>query len=296
MTDNSNITECGKKVLNLQSSQIADFHRCPRMFYYRYVLWRDRKGGGALLKGSAFHYIAEHYYKDNISLENMYMYILEKYPECEEFIPEALVMFQNYLVKYEDDEYDWFMIDGEPAIELECKIELTDTINYFLKFDGIKERNGKLIAWDYKTSSGYLNDYYFNKYELAYQTFAYSWAARELFPDDMTGFMIDAVSSPKSKNTQFARRFFPLLVMVDEFIAELTRTAEWIQDHIDDEDNFDHNYTSCAMQFGSKCMYSDVCMAPKERRREILMSGLYSDNKPIYDFQEGKGDDRKPIL
>lgn len=279
-----------KPVLNLQSSQIATFMRCPRLWYYSFVLWRQPASSNALLKGSAFHYCAEHYYKDGIDIhsDDMFQYLMEKYPECEEFIPEAILMFQNYLKHYENDEYDWYIIDGKPAIELECKIELTDSINFFLKFDGIKERAGKLYAWDYKTTSGYLNDYYFNKYELAYQTFAYSWAARELFDDAMAGFVIDAIASPKSKKTKFARRFFPFLTMVDEFIDELTRTAEFIQNHMHDEEYFMHNYTSCAFQFGSKCKFSDVCMAPKERRHDILMSNLFEDAKPIYDFEGTK--------
>jgi hypothetical protein len=259
------------------------------MWYYSFVRWRQyASSSAALLKGSAFHYCAEHFYKDNIPLEKMYEYLMEHYPECEEYIPEAILMFSNYLSHYADDEYEWYEIDGKPAIELECKIELTPTINYFLKFDGIKQRGSKLVAWDYKTTSGYLNDTFFNKYELAYQTFAYSWAARELFQDSMSGFMIDAISSPKSKNTKFARRFFPFLTMVDEFIDELTRTAEWIQDHMEDEDYFMHNYVSCAAQYGRKCQFSDVCMAPKSRRESILMSSLYTDSKPIYDFEGSK--------
>lgn len=262
--------------------------RCPRMWYYKYVYWRKAAGSSpALLKGSAFHYCAEHYYKDEVPIDDMYIHLLELYPECSEFIPEAILMFTNYLSHYDDDGYDWHEIEGKPAIELECKIQLTDSINFFLKFDGIKQRGNKLIAWDYKTTSSYLTDSFFNKFELAYQTFAYSWAARELFHESMGGFMVDAISSPKSKNTKFARRFFPFLPMVDEFIDELTRTAEWIQDHIHDEEYFSHNYVNCAVQFGRKCQFADVCMTPKGRRQSVLMSALYEDATPIYDFEEG---------
>lgn len=274
--------------LNLQSSQIADYYRCPRMWYYKYKLNKVTAGNShAIDRGSAFHYMMEHHYKDGEDVDGMISFIKHGYPELsEEAILEGYMMFTSYLNHYQDkDEYEFHVIDDKPAIELEFKIELSPTINFFGKFDAIMVRNSKLYAWDYKTTGSYLSGNFFDKYELAYQTFVYSWAAKEIFGDKMSGFVIDAISCPKSKNINFARRFFPFLIVVDEFLEELYETTQYIEANLDNEEAFSHNYTSCAFQFGRKCTFAPVCMAPKERRQDILESGLYSDNKPIYDFE-----------
>ncbi len=274
--------------LNLQSSQITTFMECPRKWYYQYHLWRDVPPTHAMQRGTCFHYMCEIHFREGIEVKDLADYIAEHEPDLVRFIPEMLPAFIMYLEHYKDSDYYFHEVDGTPAIELEVKIELADDISYWMKFDSMRQRNGKIYLFDWKVTSAYLNDWFFQKFELATQTFAYSWAARELFGDDVEGFFIDAIRVPKegkSGKIDFQRKFFPLVGMMDEFVSETCRTGRWILDHIDDEDNFEHRWTGCINKYGRKCQYADVCLAKPERRESILNSGLYTSNVPIYDFE-----------
>jgi hypothetical protein len=127
-----------------------------------------------------------------------------------------------------------------------------------------------------------LTDWYFKKFEMCYQTFAYSFTGKTYFPE-LNGFFIDAIQI-KSGSVGFYRKYFPLLNMFDEFVAELIRTAEWMKAHLHDEDYFEHRYTACVNTYNKLCPYADVCTASKSRRADILASDLYVNTTPIYDF------------
>jgi hypothetical protein len=279
--------------LHLQSSQMNTFMECPRKWFYEYHLWRGVKATPPMVKGTVFHLCGELFYKDGVAFEDLSEAVADieaqkralnpnNYEQYTPHLVEVLPAFLQYRAKYDQDPYEWYVHEGKIAIELEFKMELAEGIYYHGKFDGLRVRDGKLYIFDWKVTSMALTDWYFKKFEMCYQTFSYSFTGKTYFPD-LNGFFIDGIQIKNGAHT-FCRKYFPLLGMFDEFVAELIRTAEWIQDHIHDENYFEHRYTACVNKYNKLCPFSDVCTANERSRKGILMSGLYVDNKPIYDF------------
>jgi hypothetical protein len=235
-------------------------------------------------RGTCFHYLCEIHYRDGIETNQLAAYVEAHEPDLIKYMPEIFPAFLLYQEQFKRSEYDFYIVDGKPAIELEVKIEMTPEIDFWMKFDSIRERNGKLYLFDWKVTGSALTDWFFQKFELAVQTYTYSWAAKELFGDQVAGFFIDAVMINKAGKIGFQPKYFPLVSVLDEHISETVRLGQWIIDHIDDENNFEHRRTGCITKYGRKCQYADVCTAPPHRRESILQSGLYVDNSPIYDF------------
>jgi len=271
--------------LHLQSSQMTTFMQCPRKWYYTYAKWRSIPPNAAMQKGTCFHLLCELHFKDNIAFEDLSAAVEERNPELCVHLAETLPALLHYKAHYSDSPYTFVELDGETAIELEFKIALTDSIFYHGKFDSLRERDGKQYIFDWKVTKMSPTDWYFKPFQQAYQTFSYSFAARECF-SDCNGFFIDAIQI-KNGSHNFARRYFPLLNIYDEFVAELIRTGEWIQQHLHDENYFEHRYTACVSKYGSLCEFAPVCTSRPDARPDILASDLYVDNKPIYDFSEG---------
>lgn len=273
-------------MLNLQSSQLTTFYECPRKWYYNYHLWRGIKPNDAMKRGSCFHQMAEFYFKDKIELTMMREAISDYSEECGEnlidFFGEVFPVFIAYLPHYERSDYEIIEVDGKPAVELEFKLELTDSINYRGKFDSIRRRGNKLFIFDWKVTSMSLTNWFFQKFELGPQNFSYSFTGKECFTD-LNGFFIDAIQIKNEKH-DFKMQYFPLVNMLDEFIAEVIRIGEWINAHIDNEDYFEHRYTACINRYNRKCEFADVCLCAPARRKNVLYSDLYEDVKPIYDF------------
>lgn len=279
--------------LHLQSSQMSDFMECPRKWYYAYHEWRGVKATPPMVKGTVFHLCGELHYRDGIEFEELgkHVGLIEEekrdlnpknWENYTMHLPEVLPAFLQYMAKYNKDKYEWYEHEGKIAIELEFKMELAEGIFYHGKFDGLRTRGTKLYIFDWKVTSMALTDWYFKKFEMCYQTFAYSFTGKTYFPE-LNGFFIDAIQI-KAGQVNFARKYFPLLNMFDEFVAELIRTAEWIKAHLHDEEYFEHRYTACINKYNKLCPYASVCSASKSSRKGILMSDLYDDVKPIYDF------------
>jgi hypothetical protein len=233
-------------------------------------------------RGTTFHLICELFYKDNIRFEDLADYVTEHHPELAVHLAECLPAFLHYRARYGDDPYTFVEIDGKAAIEIEFKIELAEGLYYHGKFDSLRERDDKQYIFDWKMTSMSPTDWYFRPFQQSYQTFSYSFAARECF-DSCNGFFIDCVSAKNGKH-QFARKYFPLLNIYDEFVAELIRTGEWIQQHMHEENYFEHRYNNCVSKYGQLCPYAGVCTSKPERREAILASDLYVDTHPIYCF------------
>jgi hypothetical protein len=236
-----------------------------------------------MLKGTVFHFCGElHFGEEQIPLNELHDEVISRCPEYSQFMPEVMPAFFNYCAKYNNDDYTFAQIDNKPAVELEFQIELTPTIIYHGKLDQLRERSGKKYIFDWKVTSMALTDWYFKKFEMCYQTFSYSFTGRQCF-DELDGFFIDAVQIKNGAHA-FARKYFPLSPMYNEFVAELIRTGEWMQEHLHDENYFEHRYTSCINKYNKLCEYAPVCTSSPARREAILASQLYVDNKPIYDF------------
>ncbi len=263
----------------MHSSQLTAFYECPRKWYFNFMLGRCRLPSEAMRRGSCFHKLGDFYFGDGTPLDDL---VDRMHAEAEVYadqLPVALSAFVKYLARWEKD-MNFMMIDGKPAVEQAFELQLTPKITLKGRMDYIQQISSGSYICDWKVTGMYLSDWYFNPFEMSCQTMLYSYVATNLF-DDMKGFIIDAISVPKSNNVKFERKFFPILPNQEEFIAEVIRTGEFILDHGMDEDAYEHRHTSCVSKYG-KCPYFDVCRSSKRLQHQLLEMDEYVDYIPLY--------------
>lgn len=265
-------------MLSLQSTQLTCYSECPRKWYYNYRLRRCKPPKPAMTRGSCFHKVAELYYGDGMSLEEIPGYLQAHHPEFNEHIGLCMVAFVGYLETYPNVEV--VMIGDKPAVEIEFEMPLAEDIVLRGKFDKIQKLMNRTYITDYKFTGQYLSDWYFAQFEMTFQTMLYSFVGQQFLPD-VSGFIIDAISV-KTSNYKYARQFYPLLPNLDNFVRGIMRDAIYIRDNLDNEDAFPRRYTSCFGRYG-KCDYFEVCGSAERVQQHVLMSDLFTDYKPIYD-------------
>lgn len=275
-------------MLSLQSTQLTCYSECPRKWYYNYRLRRSKPAKPAMTRGSCFHKIAELYYGDGLSLEDIPAHIQEHNPDYLEHLGLCMVAFGGYLETYPDVKV--VTIGDAPAVEIEFEMPLAEDIILRGKFDKIQRLMNRTYVTDYKFTGQYLSDWYFAQFEMTYQTMLYSFVAREFLPD-INGFIIDAISVKTSKH-KYARQFYPMLPNLDGFIRNVMQDAIYIRDNLNNEDAFPQRYTSCFGRYG-KCNYFEVCNSADHRKHAILESDLFEDYKPIYDEMKVETPDGK---
>jgi len=266
----------------LQSSQLSCFYECPRKWVYQYGRMRTRPPSMAMEAGSTFHNLCENHLKKGIPLESLYDSLDEN---RQEFYEVIFPVFLGWLKKDEKSGYITHTINGEKAIEVEFSIQLSPNVEYRGKVDRIAEKSGSLYFLDWKYTSSYLSDSFFNKFEISPQVLSYSYLGKTVFPG-LDGFIIDAASRTKSGTVAYEKRYFPLLPVMDEFMGEVLAIAEFMEENLDNEEAFFHNRCSCMTKYNSRCLFYDVCLTKPSSRERILMSDLYVTNQLIYDEEK----------
>lgn len=232
--------------------------------------------------GSTFHNLCENHLKKGIPLESLYDSLQE---DRQQFYEIVFPVFQGWLKKDEKSGYKTVILNDEPAIEVEFSIQLSENVVYKGKVDRIGEKGGMLYFMDWKYTSSYLSDSFFNKFEISPQVLSYSYLGKTAFPQ-LDGFIIDAASRTKSGTVDYAKRYFPLLPVMDEFIGEVLAIAEFMEENLDNPEAFFHNRCSCMTKYNSRCLFYDVCLTKPSSRERILMSDLYVTNQLIYDEEK----------
>lgn len=270
-------------ILHFQSSQLSCFYECPRKWYYNYFLRRCTPPSDPMMRGSAFHKLAEYYYGLNIPLSELKEHLAQDDPQYMKYFNEVFPVFLCYVEEEKSSGYEIITIEGKPAVELEFELKLADWFFYRGKLDSLRTRanTDKLYIVDWKVTGAYLNDYFFKKFEMSPQNLSYTFVAQEHLKN-VAGFVIDAVMIRNPKFA-FVKKFFPLSPNLDEFIAELYRLGEFIKHNIHDENAFEHRYTSCITKYNKNCPYTDVCLSSASMRHKILYSDLYIDYETIYE-------------
>lgn len=265
-------------MLSLSATQLTTFYECPRKWYYNYHIRRARPATSAMNRGLCFHRIFELYHRDGIPLSDIPDHIIAEHPHYADFLAPTMVAFTEYKKKY--PVIDFVVVDGQPAIEQEFTLHLEDDVVVRGKIDYIKQIGHRKYITDIKVTGMYLSEYYFGQFELGFQSMLYSYVGHN-FWEGIEGFIIDAVMINKAGKMNFEQSFFPLLPNLDEFIDEIYRTAHFIKKYREDEDAFEHRWTSCSGKFG-KCPYFDVCKSSKSVRKTLLLGDEFSTYTSLY--------------
>lgn len=273
-------------MLYLSSTQLTAFSECPRKWYYNYHLRRTKASSSAMNRGSCYHRVFDLFYKDGLSIEDIFTTISTENPEYIEHLPECISAFIGHQKAH--PKLEFVMIDGKPAIEQDFTLQLEDDVIVRGRIDYIHQMGSKRYITDIKCTGMYLSDYYFGQFELCFQSMLYSYVGKKFF-EGIEGFMIDAVMMRKNSPVKYDRCFYPLLPNLEEFIDEIYRTAHFIKTHLPlGEDAFEHRWTSCSNKYG-KCQYFDVCKSSKAVRDRLLALDTYVDYSSIYK----EGDDEE---
>lgn len=162
--------------------------------------------------------------------------------------------------------------EGTPAIELRFEVPFEDTgFRLSGRIDRIVSvgdtRDNIIYVSDYKTTGTDLSSYYFNKFKLSNQVFAYIYACRHQMGLPVKGLMIEGIQSLVN-STRFKRAVFDVS---DERIEEWKRNVSVIlqqaeQYHL--EGYYPQNFNGCGMFKG--CTFTDVCSEEPEFRQGEL--------------------------
>jgi len=191
-----------------------------------------------------------------------------------QILSNVLSAFTSYIEKYPKRAESIRGDDDGLMVEVPFEILYTDDIKIIGYIDYISKRNVKSYIVDIKCTSMALTDWYFQGFELSYQTMLYSYVCNKLFPD-IAGFIIDGVQIKMNKTAlklDFKQQFFPLSNNVESFERELHEIALHIATYRDKGPKyFRHHYTSCVTKYG-RCPYHNICTTDEAIQIEYLKS------------------------
>lgn len=261
--------------MHISASQLSTFKECQRKWYFAYIIKRVKPSTDAMFKGTLFHKIFELHYKDNYDFPALVAYADKVAADKPAIKASVLGAFRKYKHKYpkrlesiKRDEND------APMCETGFTIKYSDDVDVIGFIDYLSTRTVKSYIVDIKVTAMGLTGWYFQGFELSYQTMLYSYVCSKLFPD-INGFMIDAIQLKQNKikedTVDFATQFFPLSNNVESFERELHEIIHHISTYRESgKECFSHNYCSCVTKYG-RCPYYNICLMDEEVQEEALL-------------------------
>jgi hypothetical protein len=176
-----------------------------------------------------------------------------------------------YLDQFENDPCETVTLaNGDAAVELSFKFQLTDEIWLTGHLDRLVSYAGEIYVQDQKTTGSTLGSYYFKRYNPDNQMSLYTAASAIVFGAPVKGVMIDAAQIAAGF-TRFERGFT---------FRTPEQTAEWLKDaeyHIKltwaaAEHSYPMNDSACQKYGG--CPFVEVCSKSPQVRDDFLATGF----------------------
>jgi len=194
VTGNFNLKE---RVFN--SSCIADFQGCPRLFYYSWIRGLvEKEEKPALTFGRVFHEALLSWYR-----EEKFEEAIKKFDQIPATIADehrtkewGQAIFKQYVERYKTE------VGKTLHLEVKFKVEIGDRI-YAGTIDRIEEWNGQVYVDDHKTTKN-LGLSFFENYRPNPQIDGYCYACRELV-GKCSGAIINGISVAKQPQERFQR-------------------------------------------------------------------------------------------
>lgn len=267
------------------SSKLTTYMRCPRKYFYEYILgWRPDFPNNHLVFGTAWHAALEHMLNNDYSLQSLTeakFIFMHAYREVfnsetdEIYAPKtpknALIGLENYYDKYS-------LLDREYEIlytEIGGQVLITNDHTIAFKMDAIlKDREkGTIIGLDHKTSqrrSHFIDD----EWTLSMQMLLYLHVLHCIYGENApvrmqvrTSFFYE--SKQKGPNNEFHESYIvktpaqmqAWLARIHSWVTQLEIDKHILEGDSDDAptmDAFPGNDTAC-FNFGQKCAYFDFC-------------------------------------
>ncbi len=152
------------------SSKLDDYIRCPRFYFYHYLLgWTLDIPAHDLLFGEAFHQAREHQllfgYDDIAGAFDSFMSVYRKefpqetdpiyLPKTPAAVLQALINFSQ-LYSHDLDENEVVEFDGKKMTEIAGTVPVDEKRVLHYRMDSIMRRHADqmIFSWDHKTTSG----------------------------------------------------------------------------------------------------------------------------------------------
>lgn len=285
--------------LSADASQVSDFMRCPRLWYYKYIrnieppqIQYVKDGevkASSISKGTMFHALLDNYYKsmpgDSVSIaNNTVLRYLKENPDLD--IPnkeqQAIIKrFYEYASYYRTSEFQPMVVNGVPQVEVGFTVELLNNDQYYFMLEGrIDLITDKEIFVDHKTQSRAYDYYQFSPQFLTYA-----------LASELSMGCINYISLANVINKDSFRR--PCVTYSQELKAQwkeklikiFKRMAGCIVNN-----EFEMNESSCQGNFGI-CKYSELCETQIVHIREKLMQQHYKQREKWEPWRMTNGDE-----
>jgi hypothetical protein len=269
-------------------SKLTEYMRCPRKYFYRYILgWESEYPNNDLIFGSAWHLAAEHLLLEGYTPEALYtasQLFVEHYRKHFDPSTDGLLEPKNpatglraleaYCFEFQSDKRKYLVLHTE----IGGIVSITTDHNLYFKMDAIlldKESN-KILFLDHKTSKR--KDYDWGEHWImSTQMLTYTHVLNCLYPmEEVEGGKIRCtfLYKPKKGENVGHGEFDEAIIQKSpsQMNAWMAKTIHWMdllqqdKEWLLEEDtpersvmeSFPMNDTAC-FAFGRKCTYFDLC-------------------------------------
>ena len=269
------------------ASKITAFMKCPRKYFYKYVLgWSIDIPNKHLIFGEAWHRAMEHVLKNGLSaasINDAHEKFTEYYRRffdagddilnAPKSVEGALLALVEYSSKYREDKFELIHTEVAGSVPI---AEGYKPLHF--RIDSIlRNTAGQYLSMDHKTSSA-MTGTWGDQWLLSMQMCLYSHVLFcQYNPEDVYGMIVNGVflrkTKPKNSETVNGFQRVPVRKTVDQMQAWLWTVIHWL-DHIQwnyeelaiskDSDDvlmaFPMNSNAC-VDFGRVCQYHPFCTA-----------------------------------
>jgi hypothetical protein len=183
-----------------------------------------------------------------------------------------------YLEQFKDDPCQTVILsNGEPAVELQARVQLDEHNVLVGHLDRLVEFAGRSYIQDQKTTKSSVGGFYFDRFSPDVQMSQYSFIGRIAFRESLEGIMLD-VAQIQVGGTQYKRGFtYRTKEQLEEWIEAV---RWWVGPYRDAAEaaGWPMNHTSCG-KFGDVhgtkdggCPLRKVCRADPRVREQVLES------------------------
>lgn len=272
------------------STSLGALKTCPRKYLYQIILGFSPKSMSFHLRfGILYHKALENYDKVTGTHDERVVSVIKSIaPDlCEpdgscwdtgdsgKSVPHLIRSVIWYLDSFKNDPAKTvFLANGQPAVELSFRFNLTNDTLLCGHLDRVVEFGLHTWVMDRKTTKGYLGNDYFAQFNPNNQMTLYSAASRIVLNNAAKGVIIDAAQILVS-GTRFQRGFTERSEKdIEEFFTEtefyLSQATYFTENKL-----WPKNDQACGNYGG--CPFRTVCSAPDSMRETVLRSNFDSN-------------------
>ena len=303
----------------LDNSKIEQYLRCPRAYWYRYVLgWKSERTSVDLVWGEAWHRVlAAHYIGGQVDecVQAGVNYYREHFSPADDAdnLPKTAgaldTCFHHYIQTYEKEDAEYTTL----AVEVGFRLEIAPGVWMTGRVDRIAQDNitGDIVIQDHKSSKKMPDGKGVNQWQMSGQAACYLSAVKRKFPEHhVREFQINLTVPriPTSKLRTGLQRISVQLTeeQLREWVEETVCTQGDIQAatrNVNDpgehplyqknelRQGFRRNQTSC-YDFGRLCSFFDQCTTwvnPLEHIQQGPPRGMVVEHwNPLEDLKCGE--------